>query len=640
MRTRRTWIPIGVAVLVSALAGCGDESAGDGAKDTTSAGAGGAGATGSGGSGGGTPGPVLPEPIDIAVDANRDGVVDPTDPGDQDRENEFTAEFGASFLANLDDDNADGIRDADNTYIDGDADITDLATIRVSPFAQAPDASTGILTIDPASVDSVRLWKKGLDGTWVLVGGAMTDCPADGSAPCETNGQVVLGTDEVRAGVELGIEARRFRMTLQDPAAWTGIVQLSYTVVDATNAPVPTETAPQGIVDQVTLRVAPWMLFGNLSPHDTVWSSAASTTFTAGVGKATNAAGLTYNKYTDWEDQWTQDFFQTGFTFIPGPDGTVRGMRIANARPWGRIDQDKYLPIKWLEKRYLGPDRAILALYKKPHTGNTYDSHGNHDLLPPYEKGDQKFPLGRIIIGSGILKETKEFYEAQQIQAPYLTVDTSWLIVGHVDEFFSYVPASTPRGWKLLVGSARLAREMLEAQQAAGNGSAVYFVGKKRYLGNKLVDAEITIDEILADEDLMEWSQEAQAEIDANVETIKAEVGLADDEIVEIPFLFEEDYGAKVSFDPGTVNLLAFGNYVVLPDPFAAKIDGVDYLKKHLDQKLGTPENQLGVDGQGLFVYYADDWYMYHILLGEVHCGSNPEAPAPFTTVKWWETGR
>jgi protein-arginine deiminase len=69
-------------------------------------------------------------------------------------------------------------------------------------------------------------------------------------------------------------------------------------------------------------------------------------------------------------------------------------------------------------------------------------------------------------------------------------------------------------------------------------------------------------------------------------------------------------------------------------------IGGVDIFKQDLIDRLGSPQNQLGKDGQGLKVNFADDWEVYHILEGEVHCGSNVEASAPFADVRWWETGR
>jgi protein-arginine deiminase len=253
------------------------------------------------------------------------------------------------------------------------------------------------------------------------------------------------------------------------------------------------------------------------------------------------------------------------------------------------------------------PDAGAVKVYDVDHSGDSYDSYGNHDLIPPYVNGDQSYPYGRIVYGSGVLPETKAFYEAQQVQAPALTLDTSWLIVGHIDEVFSYVPAATERGWKLMVGSPRLAREMLQNWQAQGRGSELMFSGRRWSDGS---NAAVTIDDALADQDLMAWSQQGQAEIDTILGIMQAEVGLSDDEII--------------------------GNTIVVPDPFGPMIDGVDGFKQDLLDRLATPALGVGYEGQGLAVFFADDWDWYHALLGEVHCGTNQDGP-PAAEVKWWE---
>jgi hypothetical protein len=91
------------------------------------------------------------------------------------------------------------------------------------------------------------------------------------------------------------------------------------------------------------------------------------------------------------------------------------------------------------------------------------------------------------------------------------------------------------------------------------------FVGKSWYSG----PAAISIDEALADVDLMADSQESQGHIDAMVSILVQEIGLTPDEIVEFPVLFEFDasYGALVAYNPGTVNSLVFNDYIVIPDP-------------------------------------------------------------------------
>jgi protein-arginine deiminase len=639
----RRWLTLPLAAFALS-AGCG------GADTPVGAGGGGTTPSVSSSSAAGTSvstGPALAEAvIAIGVDADRDGKADPAGAADRAHRNDFDAMFGASFLANLDDDDKNGIRDADDDVLNGDADLEDLARITLAPWPDAPDGAAGKLGLDAVAAGAVRLFKKGADGAWTAVAGSLGACVDGPNKPCAQQiTEVTLSTAEVRAGVELGLEARRFRLSKTD--AWTGDVDISYKILEkdaADGKPFTSADAPEG-VDRAKLRVAPWVLFGNLSPFDTVWASAISAPFVSGIDAATKKGAVTFNKIKNWSDQWTQDLFQTAWTAIPGAGGAPKGLRIANARPWGRNDnQDSSLPITWLKKGYLGPDRGILEIYRKKWTGTSFDSHGNHDLIPAYEnpaKGT-KYPLGRIVIGSSVLPEMGLFYDAQEVQGPHLELVTDWLYVGHVDEFLSYVPAKTPRGWKLLVASARLAKSMLEKAKADGNGAAHMFVGKQRYVGetNVMVSAEVSIDDTLANVDLLQASQEAQAAIDENLVTLKAELGLADDEIIEIPTLFEDLSGFKVAWAPGTVNLLAFNGHVAHPDPWGPQINGVDLWKQDLMDRLGTPQSGLGVDGQGLDVNFVDDWDDYHILDGEVHCGSNPEASAPFSSVTWWEAKR
>jgi protein-arginine deiminase len=585
-----------------------------------------------------------PTPIvALVVDADRDGRADPASAGDRAHRDEFDTNFGASLLANLDDDDGDKIPDCVDEVVNGDDDAKDLAPITLAAWPSAPAGAVGKLTIDEPSASVVRLFKRDAAGAWTAVGGSLGACPSQGAPCAQSVTEVTLTSDELRAGVALGVESRRFHVSAAD--AWSGEVALTYSIYESEGgARFTTAELPDGI-DHARMRVAPWVLFGNLSPFDTVWSSNASAPLVKGVGEAAKLAGTTHRTIKDWADDiWTQDFFQTGWTAMPGADGAVQGMRIGNARPWGRVDGDnKSLPIVWLTRSYLGPDRGVLQIYKQTWSGDTWDSHGNHDLIPPYENSAKgaKYPLGRIITGSNVLPETGAFYDAQRVQGPHVTVKSDWLLVGHIDEFLSYVPAATPRGWKLLAASPRLARQMLEKAQMAGQGSVHMFIGKERYQGetDTLIPAEISIDAALADADLMAWSQTAQAEIDAVVAQLTEEIGLAPDEIVEVPTLYEDVAGGKIAWGPGTVNLLAMGNVVAVPDPFGPELTGGDIFKTDLLARFG-PTSQLGKDGKGLGIVFVDDWDDYHINQGEVHCGTNPEAGAPFSSVRWWETGR
>ena len=604
--------------------------------------------------------------VDLVVDADRDGVADLANANDQTHGNAWTNEFGASFLANLDDDDGDKIEDVLDLTINGDDDALDLAPIQLAAWKDAPDGVVGVLQLDHP--EKARLWKKSAAG-WELVAGINNECTPKFSSctgdedTCQDTVQKagVLTAAELRAGVQLGLEGRDFRRA-SGKNDWDGTIHVTYWVGQGTNekvAPIPTDTLPDG-KEVVQLRVAPWILNGNLTPFDTVRFAdyGAYEEFAPFVNDMKAALGVaganvkmgTYLDGTNgkkWNDAWTQDFFQTAFASIPqgkDKDGktVVHGMRIVNARPWGRYNTQncdpKLLPITFLRANYLGKDQGVIAIYATPDTGSSYDSHGNHDLLPAYTNGKDAYPIGRIIHGSGILTETGEFYNAQGPQGPAVEVDTSWLLVGHVDEVLSYVPAKNANGWKLLIADNNLSKKMLEKLVADGHGDARLFVGKQTYkdaVSATMVDASIAVTETLADADLMQWSQEAQAAADGVRKTVMDAIGITDADIVSMPFLTEEVDGGKIAWQPGTANMLVVGEHLEVPNPFGPHVDGVDVYAKDIQDRLGTSANALGAAGNGLIVHFVDDFESYHINEGEVHCASNPEGP-PQPGWQWW----
>jgi protein-arginine deiminase len=289
-------------------------------------------------------------------------------------------------------------------------------------------------------------------------------------------------------------------------------------------------------------------------------------------------------------------------------------------------------------KKFLGPDFGYVFKHGDTSTlsNSAYSmgSFGNWDVIPPYTKGAESYPLGRNYWGAtGNAASSpdpvfQDFYKAQAVQ-PVVNVDTSWLLVGHVDEFSSWVKTNTPRGWGMLAGSPQMARDMLMSMTSAGNGAVQMFVGKKSYDNNgRSTPAAISVDAVLADADLMAESQTAQMFIDKAVMVVKNEVGLADDEVTQIPFLFEKVYGAGLAYQPGTVNLLFVDGKAVIPDPFGPIINGVDPFKQDLQTRLGA----LGVE-----VHFADDWDTFHEGEGEIHCGTNVTRDLKLA---WWTTGR
>jgi len=607
---------------------------------------------GSDSSGGGGPPPKV---IELVADVNRDGLIDTADieaPGDQ-----WDAQLGASFIANLDDDDLDGVRDCDDEIINSDADMWDLATFAAAQWPDAEEQATGLVKIDAESAENVRIFKRNLDGSMALVLGSLGACTSQ--SDCTYSTEHTLTTEEVRSGILFYIEARRFvsmPMPSLDPAkkaTWTGFVDMTYQVEKPDKTLYTSDATPDGI-DKLKMRVAPWVLLGGLGPHDTVYSSDASYPLVDGNQIAADAAGHGYHKIPDsygapggWGDWWTEDIFQTGWTGFPGENGSVRGMRIANARPWGRApfnnptaeQRRQYAPIRWIlgdkannrVPAILGPDYGGAAFYDPEHegTGGTHDSHGNHDLIPPHDG----YPMGRIYHGNQGLSETAEFYNAQGIQGPSIRPDTTWLAVEHVDEYFHFVPAKTARGWKVLVASPALMTKMLQDLKAQGQGSAILHQGK----GGEF---QKSVDEALAHTQLNQWSQTAEVKIQGHIDQLKAEVGLTDAEFIEIPTWFEDlGVNEKVAWNPGMVNMRMMDDVADIAKPFGPLINGSDPFEEFVRAELESPKHELGSEGQGLKVYFTNNW-VYHEALGEVHCATNQSAPAPFASTFWWETGK
>ncbi len=583
-----------------------------------------------GGAGGGGPAPA-PEPdvlADLRADSNRDGDVKFDDDSDA-KKTEWDKTTGAVFLANIDDDakrckaTGDDIaiakcNDAEDEVINGEDDALDLARIKSKPWPKTPDDATGTVTVaTEAAKSKVRLFKKIGEGA------------ADFEALAE---DYVFTAEEIRAGFELGIEAKDI---VRDTEVWDGYVEIQLSITSPTQG----ESS-----DKVKLRVAPVLTYHHLLPAEKIWVSntgyPGNAETRAGLEASCKAAGLDAPTEIDDGDPWTQDFFEPGYMSMPGPGGAQHAIRV-NYRSANVFAPNKpKTPLRPAGKfvfKQRGKDVAGVQQFDIEHDPDmdTLNSTGNFETVPPYEKDGESFPFGRVVRGDVKSYHPDEAFTKMiraQGQQPQISVDTSWLLVAHIDETISFVKAPTPRGWKLLVNDARLAKKMLEDAVAAGNGAVPMHVGKVWLDWNTEAEipAEITIADLLKDTEVMKASAEAASAVDAQLEILKREIGLADDEIIAVPFLHHDLQGKSVAYQPGTVN----GVYITperfgAPDPHGPVIGGKDIFK----EALAAPLKELGIT-----VDWIEDWEAYHINLGEVHCGSNATRQIPET--KWWESGR
>jgi protein-arginine deiminase len=562
---------------------------------------------------------------DLRADSNRDGEVrfDDTDAV----KTTWDAKQGAIFLANIDDDRDRCVKtgddvdlakcnDAANEVVDGADDALDLARLKTKPWAEAPDTATAIISIAAPAKDNVRIFKR--TGTGAADFEVLT---ADSS----------FTADEIRAGIELGIEGKDI---VRDSAVWDGFAEVKLTVT------VGAESAS----DTVKMRLAPVMTYHHLLPAEEIFIANTGTSGNRAtrtdLAKACSAASAPAPTEISDADPWAQDYFETAFMSMPGPSGAQHvvhvNLRSANVfqpddskNPLRAAGQVVFTTLR-------GKDSAGVQQFDRSHSQkmDSLNSFGNLETIPPYTMGDKSYPFGRVLRG-----KTATFYpdpsfvkmlESQAMQPP-VYVDTSWLLVGHVDETMSFVKAKSPRGWALLVNDPTIAKKMLEDQVAAGKGSTPMFIGKNWYDDTgKATPAQVTISQVLADTTVMTASADAATEIDAQIAKVKAETGLTDAEIIKVPFLHTSMQGGSYAYIPGMVNgILISDTHFVVPDPHGPVINGKDIFRQTMTDRLAP---------LGITVDFAEDWDEYHAALGEVHCGSNARRKIPET--KWWESGR
>ena len=227
-------------------------------------------------------------------------------------------------------------------------------------------------------------------------------------------------------------------------------------------------------------------------------------------------------------------------------------------------------------------------------------------------------------------------FQKQIVQAP-ISIDTSWLTVGHVDEILSFVPAGGSKGFKMLIASPRLAFRIL-ADQLAAHGTAKMLISRK-FPNISGTSAEVSIKDFLStgipavharlkQPDLKSFNDDVQKRLDKTRNQLESELGLGAGDILEVPAIFAElEFATRAdALTAGMVNMLVINKHCVFAKPFGPEVNGKDLFEEDLKGKLAA---------LGLTPHPIDDWYEYHVALGEVHCGTNTlRAP---TASKWWE---
>ncbi|KAL7946931.1 hypothetical protein V8C42DRAFT_298211 [Trichoderma barbatum] len=584
----------------------------------------------------------------ILADSNRDGKIDLADKTDADK-TLWTEEYGALFLANIGDTGGRCSSKVTSRTSDGELsmcnDASDnvlrnskyVAPLRTLPIQALSDNAIGSISISGENAaENVRIfYKTGNDWVYVMENTTFT-------------------AQELRAGLELGVDGR----TTRYPQVWDGRVQIQFDVTDGS------ETGS----DSVAMRVAPVLTHHHLQHAQQVFTANSASmsreqqTFAKSLRGPVAQAGIEKPvfEFSDF-DIWVQDFFEPGYSSIPGPDGPLV-LRI-NIRSGQTFRSSGRQIFTNLRSDTVG---AIQYMWQ----GGSTDSMGNLETIPPHSFNNKTYPAGRIVMGQQDSEDPwiMAFLRAQEAQDPIIT-DHDWLLVGHTDEYMQFLPATNPRGWVVMLADPLAGIQLLKDAQAAGHGG-VPAVSRVRAASESCLP-NLTISQVLQLTNLTELNDYAAQFIQKNIEIVKSAVGLTDEDIFRVPGIFYDDpfpCTAKSSLSaagfkqepkpkhlsiieainpngpsekrqvtnrytgprltalyPGAVNGVVLSDSLILaPTQWGPIINGKDIFATAVSEAYAKVNFN---------VTYMDDWFDHHMLDGEVHCGTNVyrDASAP-----WW----
>uniref|UniRef100_A0A4W5PAH2 protein-arginine deiminase n=1 Tax=Hucho hucho TaxID=62062 RepID=A0A4W5PAH2_9TELE len=536
--------------------------------------------------------------ISLDVDADRDGQVERNNP------NKGSWMWGpnghgAILLVNC---------DSERTYGKSICEMSDLKdmspmVLRTSGPAKLPAGYKLTMHISQGDAESVRVFRTRSTSF-------VKDYP------------LVLGSEDLskevpylggNAEMNFYVEGLRF-----PDIDFEGLISISLSLLEPSSQGFP-ETPI--FTDRVVFRVAPWIMTPNtLNPVEVfICSTSDNYQFLKGMKRLVENSGYKLkvcHEYMNRGDRWMQDEIEFGYIDSPHQRFPV----VLDSPRDGELQDFPYDVL-------LGPDFGYVTRTAYDEEVSSLDSFGNLEVSPPVIVNGKIYPLGRIIIGVAFPTATKgrnmtkvvqDFLWAQKVQEP-IALFSDWLLVGHVDEFMTFVPAADKKGFRLLLASPDAGYKLFRGLQKDGHGQAKMFDG----LG---AEEEITVDEILSDDKLRAENNYVQSCIDWNRDVLKRELGLDDDDIIDLPILFHVmEENRAVAYYPDMVNMIVLGKNLGIPKPFGPKVDGRCALEAEMTSLM---------EGLGLSCTYIDDFASYHKLLGEVHCGSNVRRE-PFS-FKWW----
>ncbi|MDZ8055326.1 MAG: protein-arginine deiminase family protein [Aulosira sp. ZfuVER01] len=539
--------------------------------------------------------------ICLDVDADRDGTIEENHPHKGNWQWGSNG-HGAVLLVNSDCDviYSNGQNDSEENYIRGLLDLKDFSfmIVRKVGLRNLPSGYELYLSVNRDTAKRIRIYDELDRDGYELIGPGITKAK-------------IKDTDK---DILLAIEALSY-----PDVDFDGVVEINLNLE---------KDGEIAYSDRVVFRVAPWMMTPNTLAPITVFVSRLSKGLNAEfieelrkvAGKANAQLDIVPYEFHQ-DDPWMQDEIEIGYAQAPGQ---LMHVVFDSPRDRGLIDFPK--------RKLLGIDFGYVTR-KSRYEATRLDSFGNLEVSPPVTVKGVYYPFGRLIFGGTrkeiiqkeprrMLRVLRDFLYAQKIQAPF-EIFSDWLSVGHVDEFMTFVPAATHQGFKLILTSPGKCYDLLRRLRDEGHSQALLRQGKR--LANK--PADISVAEILDNENLASDNQRFQEYINWNREVLKQQLELGDEDIIEIPGLFEDDgYGRAETFFPNMVNMIVLNQHLGIPKPFGPKVNNQCQFEAYVKGLL---------EPLGLVCHFIDDWDPYFRSRGEIHCGTNTRRQ-PFSQ-KWWE---
>lgn len=447
----------------------------------------------------------------------------------------------------------------------------------------------------------------------------------------------------------------------------------------------------------VEVRIAPWIMASDLDPTSTVYfvqspngDPPPNPSLQHAIDTFVHAAGPARSRRAHVAGKpFVRDVMKCGYLHAPHHQelAALRGLdHMSNMRGLGILP-----PAGSIRPLLDGTQALAEGMLPQPDAPNTSQDHGGNLLVTPPIAG---FPHGRIVYGHshGFECRMHDFFTHQRVQAPF-HLDASWLSVGHVDEYISFLPdaANGAWPWKIALLSPRLgyaiawlasvrnnvaahainqlladAETDAEASRQAGenfaalcarlanrgalaavggangalNAPAAYAADPAPPAGTdgKMVRYDRgdhwvqSLDAYLQTAGHAAAYDAAQPAIDVARATLLARLGgLGQDRILEVPALLSPAHVPVVTDTADSVNMLVLhgAQTHVLVPAPFGPVVAGTYLFREHIAQAVGPLVHT--------LTFANDWDDFHRHEGEIHCGTN-QIPQPLGAGRrWWE---